>query len=426
MDSDSIPTIFLLTVLIAMSGYFSSAETAFTSANRIRLRTEAKKGDRKSERALQLAEDYTNLLSTILVGNNIVNIASSTIATILFVSLFPTYGATLSTVIMTIIVLIFGEITPKAMAKQSPEKIAKLFAPTLLFLMKVLRPLNWFFAKWNTFLSARLHSEDESGITEDELLSLVDEAESEGNIQVHEHELIRSAIEFSDIEVTSILTPRVDVVAIDWRAEDREIQCLFDTHEYSRVVLYEDTIDHVLGILHEKDFNRYLRQKMAGKLPLSLQDVRKEALFVPPMTRISRLLRTMQQKKIHMAIVSDEYGGTLGIVTLEDILEELVGEIWDESDEIEEDTLQLQEGWYMLRGHVSLEKVFQLFHLEGPERYVSNTINGLLTEWLGRFPQEGDLLTVEGLEVQVMKVTDFRVEEVRMRKIVLETPSSTS
>lgn len=424
MDSDSLPTILLLILLTMMSAYFSSSETAFTSVNHIRLRTEAKKGDQRAERALRLAEDFSNLLSTILVGNNIVNIAASAIATILFLSAFPTYGATISTIVMTVTVLIFGEITPKALAKQNPEKIAKLFAPSLLFLMKLLKPINWIFAKWNAYLAERLQPEEAGGVTEEELLSIVSEAESGGNIEDYEHELIRSAIAFNDITVKSILTPRMDVVAAEQDASVEEVQCLFETHEYSRILLYDDTIDNVIGMLHERDFNRYRRQKEQGNTDLTLADMSKEALFVPPMYRLSRLLKSMQQKRIHMAVITDEYGGTMGIVTMEDILEELVGDIWDETDEVEEELIHLPDGKYVAKGHVALEKIFQLFDMEGAESYTSNTISGFLTEWTGHFPQEGDSLTFQGLDMDVVKVNGTRIEEVHIQNSLSKKPVS--
>lgn len=422
MDSDSsnsIGTIVILVVLILLSAYFSSSETAFTSANRIRLRNDAKKGDKRAERALNLSEDFGNVLSTILVGNNIVNIASSALATLLFVSYFPRYGATISTIVMTIVVLIFGEITPKAIAKERPENMAKFSAPFLKLLMKLFAPVNWAFAKWNAVLTKRLQT-GETSISEEELLSIVDEAESGGALEDHEHQLIRSAIEFHDLEVDSILTPRVDVVAADLEDSDEEIQQEFDVHGYSRILLYEDSVDQVRGVLHERDFNRYLRLKAKGELATSLVDFMKEVIYIPPMMKLSRLLKLMQQSKTHMAVVTDEYGGTIGIVTMEDVLEELVGEIWDETDEIEEEIVPIADRKYQVRGDASLEKVFELFDLEEEENFVSNTISGFVSELLGRFPAEGDQLTYRNISLQVSKIQDTRVLEVLLEEIYLE------
>ncbi|UJF15621.1 hemolysin family protein [Jeotgalibaca sp. MA1X17-3] len=422
MDSDSsssIMTIVILVVLLLLSGYFSSSETAFTSANRIRLRNDAKKGDKRAERTLSLTEDYNNVLSTILVGNNIVNIASSSLSTILFISYFPQYGVTISTIVMTILVLVFGEITPKAIAKDRPERVAKFATPVLSVLMRILKPLNWIFAKWNNMLAKRLQSEDKR-ISEEELLSIVDEAENGGSLEDDEHQLIRSAIEFHDLEVDSILTPRVDVVAADLHDTDEEIQETFDEHGYSRILLYDDSIDEVRGVLHERDFNRYMRRKAKGEAELSPTESMKEVIYIPAMMKLSRLLKIMQQSKAHMAVVSDEYGGTIGIVTMEDVLEELVGEIWDETDDIEEEIILLKEGKYQVRGEASLEKVFDLFELQGEEIFVSNTISGFVSEMLGRFPKETDQVTYGNMLVHVIKVKDTRILEITVEKNQLE------
>jgi len=261
MNRDIIVPLLTVIVLIAFSAYFSASETAFTSANRIRLRNEAKKGDRRAEQAQRMQEDYSSVLSTILVGNNIVNIASTSIATLLFVSLSPTYGATIATVVMTVVVLIFGEITPKAIAKEQPEKFAKFSAPLLKLLMKILKPVNWLFDKWNKFISSRVKAEANRGISEEELLAIVAEAENEGSLEDHEHRLIRSAIEFNRWDVSRILVPRVDVVGVDIDSSDEEIQQVFDSHSYSRLLVYDDSIDNVKGVLLEKKFVKYLRRK---------------------------------------------------------------------------------------------------------------------------------------------------------------------
>lgn len=420
MDGDSISTIVLLVVLILFSAYFSSSETAFTSANRIRLRTEADRGNKRAKQTLELTEDYDNLLSTILIGNNIVNIASSSIATLLFVSFFPTYGPTLATIVMTIVVLIFGEITPKVIAREQAEKFAKLSAPILRFLIILFRPLSWLFGKWTNLMTKYFRSEENNGISEEELLSLVDEAELGGGIEDHEHQLIRSAIEFNDLEVSSILTPRVDVVAADIDDSDQEIQALFYKHNYSRVLMYDDSIDNIYGVLHEKDFNRYMRNKIDNGSDITVLDWIKEIIFIPPIMKLTKLLKDMQQKKMHMAVVTDEYGGTIGIVTMEDVLEELVGEIWDESDIIEEEILPLNEDSYQVLGTTSLEKLFHLFAIDNNDVFVSNSISGFVIEQLGRVPEEGDSFTYENMRVTVTFVRNRRVLQVKIDYIPQE------
>ncbi|WP_027108489.1 HlyC/CorC family transporter [Lacticigenium naphthae] len=417
MDSDSFTSVGLLILLMIASAFFSSSETAFTSANRIRLKNEAEKGDKKAKRAMYLMDKYDNVLSTILVGNNIVNIASSAIATLLFVSYYPTYGPTIATIVMTVVVLIFGEISPKTIAKENAEAYTKFSAPLLYFLMVLLTPVNWLFEKWKVILDKLFKFDQDIGISEEELLSIVDEAESGGSLGGHEHELIRSAIEFNDLEVSSILTPRVDVVACDIDDSDREIEEEFMEHSYSRILMYDDSIDNVYGVLHEKDFNRYLKHKTNINSEITILNVIKEVLTVPPVMKLSKLLKMMQQNKMHMAVVSDEYGGTIGIVTLEDVLEELVGEIWDESDVVEEEIVQLSSLEYRVLGRASLEKVFNLFHLSDEELFVSNTISGFTIEKLGRVPEKGDSFTYKNMVVEVTSVRSRRVLEVMLKRI---------
>lgn len=419
MDQESIRTIFLLILMIAASGYFSASETAFTSVNRIRLQNEAEKGDKSAKRALDLTNNYDSVLSTILVGNNLVNILSSSLATLLFVKFFPTYGVTLSTIIMTIVVLIFGEISPKTIAKESATSFAKFSAPILKALMVLLRPVNWFFTQWKKLLDRIFHFEDADVISEEELISIVNEAESGGGIDDYEVELIRSAIEFNDMEAGNILTPRVDVVGADIDDPVEEIEELFNRFNYSRIIIYDDSIDNIIGVLHEKDFNRLLRRAQKRKQEPSISSIIKEVIFVPPSMALYKLLRSMQFNQLHMAAVTDEYGGTIGIVTLEDILEELVGEIWDESDIIREEVKEMKDGSYKVMGGTSLEKVFDLFKFDNldDEDFISNTVSGFVTEMLGRIPEEGDTFIYKDIKVTILKTQDRRVLEVKLEKM---------
>lgn len=415
MDSDNIRSIIILAVLVMLSAYFSSSETAFTSANRIRLRNEAEKGDKRSQQTLKLAENFDAVLSTILIGNNIVNIAMSAIATLLFVNWFPVYGPTIATVVMTIIILIFGEITPKSVAKSKSETIAKASTPYIYFLMTVFKPVLFLLRKWKLMLDKVFHLDENEIISEDELMSIVDEAESGGSIEGHESQLVKAAIEFDDMEVSTILTPRVDVVSVELDTPDDEIEELFMKHNYSRLIVYEESVDNVLGVLHEKDFNRYLRKKRNVKDSISLLSVVKDVIFVPPVMNLSRLLRMMQQSKTHMAIVADEHGGTIGIATMEDVLEELVGEIWDESDIIDEEVVEIKAGQrYKVKGTASLEKIFELFGIAGYETYVSNSVSGFVIEELGHFPQVGDAFKYFNMKVSVTAVRNRRVLEVQI------------
>ena len=333
MDDGSTFMIVALIVLIGLSAFFSAAETAYNSLNEIRLKSKADDGDEKAAHTLALVERYDSLLSTILIGNNIVNIGASSLATVLFTRLVGgVYGPTVSTIVMTLLVLTFGEITPKSMAKEMPETLAMAFAPVLSALVTIFTPLNALFGAWKKFLAKRFDTGEKDTITEGELVTMVSEAEKDGELTNRESELIRSAIEFDDVEVEEILTPRVDVIAVEDDLSLDEVADTFAESGYSRLPVYHGTIDNIIGVVHEKDF--YL-----GRLrkDTTLEDLVKPTLYTTGSTQISQLLRTLREQHHHMAVVVDEYGGTEGIITLEDILEELVGEIWDEHDEATED-----------------------------------------------------------------------------------------
>ncbi len=416
MDRNILQTVLSIMFMVALSAFFSASETAFTSVNRIRLKNQAARGDKRSQRALKLTRDYDNVLSTILVGNNVVNIISSATATLLFVSLSPRYGTTLATIVMTVVVLIFGEITPKTLAKENAEKFAKFSAPVLSVFMLLLKPVNLFFQNWKNLLDKVFKFEDTSAISEEELISIVNEAETAGGIDDYEVELIRSAIQFNDMEAGSILTPRVDVIGADIEDPIEEFEQLFTEHNFSRLVIYEETIDNVVGVLHEKDFNRLLRRSQKKNVVPSVSSIVKKVIFVPPSMKLYKLLRSMQFDQLHMAVVTDEYGGTIGIVTLEDVLEELVGEIWDESDIIRQETQLLEDGSYRIMGSTSLERVFDLLNLADfdENEFISNTLSGFVTEELGRIPEDGDSFVYKGALFSVLKTKDRRVLQVRV------------
>ena len=328
MGSDSIGMLAALIILVIMSAYFSATETAFTSLNRIRLKSRAENGDQRAARTLALAEDYDRLLSTILIGNNIVNITATTISTLLFVELLGgERGPAASTVVLTVVILIFGEISPKSLAKESPERFAMLATPLLRFFLLILTPLNFLFTQWKRLLSHIVRSKGDDSITEEELVTMVDQAETEGGLDQHESELIRAAIEFNDLEVEEILTPRVDIVAVEDTDSMDDIARAFAENGYSRLPVYHEDIDDIVGVIHEKDFHA---ARYHGQTDVSA--IISTVLYTTGNTKISDLLRILQKEKAHMVIVVDEYGGTEGLVTLEDIVEELVGEIWDEHD----------------------------------------------------------------------------------------------
>ena len=408
MDSASIIMLVVLVLLVAMSAYFSATETAFSSLNRVRLKSKAENGDKRAALALELEEDYDRLLSTILIGNNIVNITATTIATLLFVKLLGNRsGPTVSTVVLTIVILIFGEISPKSLAKESPEAFAMFSAPILRFFLALLRPVNFLFTQWKKLLTKVFHKSGEEGITEEELITMVDQAEDEGGLDRHESELIRSAIEFGDMEVEEILTPRVDIVAVEDTATMDEIAKLFAENGYSRLPVYHEDIDDIIGVIHEKDFHAARYHGMCD-----VSAITSSVLYTTGNTKISELLRILQREKAHMVIVVDEYGGTEGLATMEDIVEELVGEIWDEHDEIIEEFKKQEDGSYLISCNADLTDLDDLFSIRGD--CDANTVSGWVMEQIGRIPEEGDRFTADGLDVTVTQVDHRRVMEIKV------------
>ena len=402
--------IIALVFLVACSAFFSASETAFSSLNQIRLKSRAEDGDASAARVLAMAEKYDKLLSTILIGNNIVNIAAASIGTILFTrALGAERGATMSTIVLTIVVLIFGEVTPKSLAKEMPETVATAVSPMLNLLMVLFTPLTWLFSQWKRLLGHFVHSTEEDTITEGELMTMVSEAENDGELTDRESELIRSAIEFDDVEVEEILTPRVDVVAVEDNTSLDEVAQTFAESGYSRLPVYHDTIDNIIGVVHEKDF--YLARL---KKETSLEELVKPTLYTTGSTQISQLLRTLREQHHHLAVVVDEYGGTEGIITLEDILEELVGEIWDEHDEATEDFHKQSDGSWIVLGSASVDDLFETLGLPEDEDIDSNTVNGLVQEKTCHLPKVGDRFTLGGYDGVGTRTAKRRVTEVRL------------
>ena len=399
-----------LVVLVALSAFFSASETAFSSLNQIRLKSRAEDGDTSAARVLAMAEKYDKLLSTILIGNNIVNIAAASIGTILFTRMLGAErGATVSTIVLTIIVLIFGEVTPKSLAKEMPEKVATAVSPFLVLLMALMTPLTWLFTQWKKLLGHFVHSGEADTITEGELMTMVSEAENDGELTDRESELIRSAIEFDDVEVEEILTPRVDVVAVEDDIPLEELAQTFAESGYSRLPVYHGTIDNIIGVVHEKDF--YIaRLKKATKI----DDLVVPTLYTTGSTQISQLLRTLREQHHHLAVVVDEYGGTEGIITLEDILEELVGEIWDEHDEVTEDFRKQSDGSWLVSGSASVDDLYEELDLPEEEDIDSNTVNGLVQEKTCHLPKVGDRFTLGEYDGVVTRTAKRRVTEVRL------------
>ena len=387
MDNHLGYSIGIIVVCLVFSAYFSATETAFTSLNRIRMKNMAGEGSQRAKKVLELEEKYDNLLSTILIGNNLVNIACSSVATVLFVQLTAEYGATLSTIVTTIVVLIFGEISPKSLAKEHPEAFASFSAPIIGFLMVLMMPLNFLFRQWKKFLSKLFKTEDKKAITEDELLTIVEEAETEGGIEAEQSELIQNAIEFNELEAWDVLTPRVDIEAVEIDATKEEVAEIFRKTGFSRLPVYEGDLDKILGVLNQKDFHNYVFRSKK-----TISDFVKPVVYVAGSMKAADLLKKLQINKSHIAIIVDEYGGTAGLVTMEDIIEELVGDIYDEHDEVEaQDITLLQDGSYRVLCSTNVEKMFDYFDEE--VELDATTVNGWVVLQLDKLPSAGDTFT---------------------------------
>lgn len=396
-------SIIVLVILVALSAFFSATETTFLSFNKARMKSAAKQGDKRAQLVVDLEEKYDKLLSTILIGNNIVNILASSMATVIFVGFLGNAGVTVSTVVMTVGILIFGEISPKTLAKDHADSLALVVAPIINLLMTVLTPVTWLFSQWKKLLTKIMPSQHAQGMTDEELLTLVAEAEEEGGIDEQESDLIRSAIEFNDRTAEEILTHRVDVVSVDVTDGMDEVERVFRESGFSRLPVCEDNLDNIVGVIHEKDF-------YANRGASSPREIMRPALFVTTGSKTAALLESLQRAKSHIAIVTDEYGGTAGIVTMEDIIEELVGEIYDEHDEVVEEFKRLPDGSYLIEGSAELSRIQELLHIPG--EFDSATVSGWVIEQLERIPSVGDAFEFGNLSVRVTKVDNKRVLEI--------------
>ena len=405
---------------LVLSAYFSATETAFSSANSTRLKTLAEKGSKKAKLACELLEHYDKLLSTILIGNNIVNILMASIGTVLFVRHYGDAGATISTVVVTVVVLVFGEISPKSVAKDCAERFAMFSAPILQVFLFVLTPLNFLFSLWKKLLAKVFRLNGESKMSQEELLMLVDEVQQDGSIDKNEGELLKNAIDFSEQQAQDILIHRVDLAALPITASKEEVAALFTETKYSRLLIYQDSIDHILGTVHQKDF--YVGCGITEK---PLPEIIVPPLFVLENEPISRLLKTLQKAKTHVAVVVDEYGGTCGIVTMEDILEELVGEIWDEHDEIEVFIRKTGANTFLVDAGMDFDEFAAYFQLKTDSEMTS--VSGWVMEQFGRVPESGERISAGPLDVLVTKVDNHRIEEIQITQHApAEAPASSA
>ena len=400
----------IIVACILGSAFFSATETAFSTFNRIRMKNLAEKGNKKAQAALKLEDNYDTLISTILIGNNIVNILASAMGTLLFTELLKSQdlGATVSTAVLTVVVLIFGEISPKSIAKNHPESFVLFSTPIIRFFYIILYPFSFVFKIWQNLLAKIFKKSDDQGMTEEELISIIEEAEEEGGIDEEEGNLIKSAIEFGDLTVEDIFTPRIDITAIPEDSTKEEIAAVFAESGYSRLPVYKEELDDTVGILYYKDFYT----KAYNKPTVQISDIMKPVIYVAKSQPVNELMKELQEKQLHLAMVTDEFGSVAGIVTLEDILEEIVGEIWDEHDEIVEEIKELGDGEYVVSGKSNTDKFFSQIDLDEEPEAV--TIGGWAMDTLGKIPEVGDKFEQYGLEVEILEMDGRRVESVHV------------
>ena len=414
MDTDSTVMIIIMIILTACSAFFSATETAYLSFNQPKMKTLAASGDRRAKAVLALFENYDRLISTILIGNNIVNITLSSVSTVLFIKFFAGMGATVSTVVITVVVLIFGEITPKTVSHDYADSFTRKTVYALKCVMIILAPLAAIFGLWQKLIDRITVPPEEDTVTEEEIIPLVDEAEDDGNIDEDEGNLIRSAIGFNDKTAEEILTPRSEVI---YAAEDMtndEIAGLFMSSGYSRLPVCGDSLDDVKGVLHEKDFLYHTKDASSD-----LSAILTKPVFVSKHIGIFELLKIMQKAKCHMAIVSDEFGSLCGIVTLEDIIEELIGEIWDEHDKVEEDFTERSDGSLTVDCSAEADELFKRFGIEAPSGEQSDqaqTVNGWIVNSFGYIPGVGETADANGLHIEITSADKTKVLEAVVSK----------
>lgn len=422
MTSDIIMGI-VIAILVLLSAFFSATETAFSFVNKIRIQHSVDNGNKKAKNALYVIENFDNALTTILICNNIVNLSCSSIATVLCLNLFGDMGSAIATGATTLLVLTFGEVIPKCLAKEHCDSFTLKTAGLLRVLMFILKPFVFVFLKLKSLaLKIAGGSEDSPSVTENELKYIVESIEEEGVLEESESEMVRSALDFDEKTAEEILTPRVDVTFINISDSQEKIKDIIIENRYSRIPVYEETVDHIVGILHTRD---YLESLADGKAP-DLRDIMQTPYFVFRTQQLSKILNAFKRTKIHLAIVTDEYGGTLGIVTMEDLLEEIVGEIWDEDEEIEHNYYKIGKGEFLVNGDIELDDLLALFDMdEDAIESDSVTVGGFILEHAGTIPQKRQSIEADGFRFTVMEVKDQRIVRVVVKKLDTESEEQT-
>lgn len=398
--------IITIFILVLLSAFFSATETAYSSINKIRLKKAAKDGNKKAKKALEISENYDKMLSTALVGNNIINIVIATLSTVLFTNLYSDYGPLISTIFASVIVLIVAEVLPKTYAKENSENFSMSVASTLSVFIKLFAPIVVIFVFLKKIFIKKLSSKEHPSVTEEELKHIISDIEVEGVLEQQESELVKSALEFDEIDADEILTPRVDVIAIDVNSSVDFVKNTFISERFSRLPVYEKNIDNIIGILHDKDFF----PSYISETDFSIRELIHPAIYIPPQKSINELLTLLQKNKSHMAIVVDQYGGTLGIVTLEDVLEQLVGEIYDEYDVIENDIVVLDDNTFEVAGDINLNFFSEEIGFDMTKlKTSSNTLGGLLLEFFERIPSENEEISISNITVKIKKILKNRI-----------------
>ncbi len=414
MDSDSIIMIIVMIALTACSAFFSATETAYLSFNQLRMKNLASSGNKRAKLVMSMYDDYDRLISSILIGNNIVNITLSSISTVLFIKFIGDAGATVSTVVITVVVLIFGEITPKSVSKDFADPFVLKTVYIVRGCVCILYPFSMVFGLWQKLVDRITVKPEEDVVTEEEIITMVDEAEEDGKIDPDEGNLIRSAIGFSDLTAAEILTPRSDIIYLTKDMTNDEISAKFMESGYSRMPMCEESLDDVCGILHEKDFLYYLKNPS-----VPIESILTKSVFVSKHINIYELLKILQDAKCHMAVVSDEFGSVVGIVTLEDIIEELIGEIWDEHDKVEELFTLLSDGSYLVDCSADTDALFELLGIETEDEHTeqAQTVNGWLIINFGYIPDIGEIIDLDGLHIEVTATDKTKILEAKISKL---------
>lgn len=403
--------VFIIVILLILSALFSASETALSSVNKVRLRSFADDGNKRAMMAIKLTDNFDKTLTTILIGNNVVNLASTTVATVMITSRFGAKYVPLSTALMTVLVIIFGEIIPKNIANEFSETVSMFIAYPLYWFLIILTPLVWLLILLkNIVIKLCGGSNDSPTMTEEELKYIIDEIEDEGVLDENESDLVKSALEFSDITISEILIPRVNISAVEIDDDPDSIKDAFITSHFSRLPVYEKTIDSIVGIIHEKNFfDMYLNGRR------DIREIIQKPLYIFELTPISDIMKEMQKAKSHMAVVVDQYGGTQGIVTMEDIIEELVGEIYDETDEEDNSFVQISDDEYEVSADFSIRDFLDKIELDPDEIETDcNSIGGLVMEKLDRIPEPGEEVDCGRLHVKVVSVDEQRIERVKI------------